>query len=173
MTEDRDQMTAEKRQNFSTSAKTFYQKAMNTAVRILTNRDHSKYELKRKLQQRGIEKEVIGAVVAECERLNYINDERTARLYISQLNRKCFGKRYIKMALKKKGLRGDAIENILLQKCSEVEERKKAARLLEKKIKTSNQEKAAEKKRNNIYRYFYARGFSKDIITDLIRDVVK
>lgn len=166
-------MTADRRQSFSNAGRTSYQKAMNTAVRILTNRDHSFYELKQKLQQRAIENEVIGAVMAECERLNYINDERTARLYISQLNRKCFGKRYIKMALRKKGLRGDAIENILLQKCSEVEERKKAARLLGKKMKASNQEKEAAKKRDNIYRFLYARGFSKDVITDLIRDVVK
>jgi regulatory protein len=166
-------MTADRRQSFSNAGRTSYQKAMNTAIRILTNRDHSFYELKQKLQQRAIENEVIGAVMAECERLNYINDERTARLYISQLNRKCFGKRYIKMALRKKGLRGDAIENILLQKCSEVEERKKAARLLGKKMKASNQEKEAAKKRDNIYRFLYARGFSKDVITDLIRDVVK
>lgn len=166
-------MTADRRQSFSNAGRTSYQKAMNTAIRILTNRDHSFYELKQKLQQRAIENEVIGAVMAECERLNYINDERTARLYISQLNRKCFGKRYIKMALKKKGLRGDAIENILLQKCSEVEERKKAARLLGKKMKASNQEKEAAKRRDNIYRFLYARGFSKDVITDLIRDVVK
>jgi regulatory protein len=166
-------MTADSRQSFSNAGRTPYQKAMNTAVRILTNRDHSFYELKQKLQQRAIENEVIGAVMAECERLNYINDERTARLYISQLNRKCFGKRYIKMALRKKGLRGDAIENILLQKCSEVEERKKAARLLGKKMKASNQEKEAAKRRDNIYRFLYARGFSKDVITDLIRDVVK
>ena len=166
-------MTADRRQSFSNASRTSYHKAMNTAVRILTNRDHSKYELKQKLQQRSIESEVIVAVVTECERLNYINDERTARLYISQLNRKCFGKRHIKMALKKKGLRGAAIENILLQKCSEVEERQKAARLLEKKMKTAHQEKEAGKKRDNIYRFLYSRGFSKDVITDLIRDVVK
>jgi SOS response regulatory protein OraA/RecX len=60
-----------------------------------------------------------------------------------------------------------------LQKFSEVEERKKAARLLGKKMKASNQEKEAAKRRDNIYRFLYARGFSKDVITDLIRDVVK
>ncbi len=146
---------------------------MNTAVRILTNRDHSKYELKQKLRQRGFESETIGAVMAECERLNYINDERTARLYISQLNRKCFGKRHITMALKKKGLHGVAIENMLVQKCAEVEERKKAARLLEKRMKTAKREKKAEKKRDTIYRFLYSRGFSKAVVNDLIRDQVK
>jgi regulatory protein len=128
--------------------------------------------LKQKLQQRDFASKVIDTVIAECERLNYINDERTARLYISQLNRKCFGKRHIKMALKKKGLRGAAIENILLQKCTEDEERKKAGRLLEKKLKTVNREKEARKKRDHIYRFLYSRGFSRDLIADLIRSVV-
>ena len=49
----------------------------------------------------------------------------------------------------------------------------KAAGLLGKKMKTSNQEKKRLKKRDNIYRFLYARGFSKDVIIDLIRDVVK
>lgn len=166
-------MTEDRRQVFAKPAKiSDRQKAMNSAVRILTNRDHSKYELKQKLQQRGFTRKVIDTVIADCERLNYVNDERTAGLYISQLNRKCFGKRHIKMALKKKGLRGDAIEDILLQKCTEDEERKKAARLLEKKLKASNREKEARKKRDNIYRFLYSRGFSKDLIADLIRSAV-
>jgi regulatory protein len=167
----RGQMTADRRQRFSNTVRTPYQKAMNTAVRILASRDHSKYELKQKLQQRGIESEVIGAVMAECERLNYINDQRTASLYISQLNRKCFGKRHIAMALRKKRLRGASIENLLLKKCSEVEERKKAARLLEKRIKTADREKKVGKKRDHVYRLLYSRGFSKDVITELIRDL--
>ena len=167
-------MTEDRRKNVSAPARIRRQQhAMNTAVRILTGREHSKYELKQKLKQRGIESEVIGAVIAECERLNYVNDERTARLYISQLNRKCFGKRYITMALKKKKLRGALIENVLLQKCSEAQERKKAARLLEKKLKTADQKKGFIKKRDHIYRVLYARGFSKDVITDLIRNAVK
>jgi regulatory protein len=166
-------MTADRTQRFSNAGRTSYQKAMNTAVRILTNRDHSKYELTQKLQQRGIERNVVGAVLAECERLNYINDQRTARLYISQLNRKCFGKRHIRMALKKKGLRGTAIENMVLQKCAEVEERKKAARLLEKRMKIINRAQAAEKKRDNLYRFLYSRGFSKDVITEVMRDQVR
>ena len=37
---------------------------MNTAVRILTNRDHSAFELNRKLQQRGYAAKIIDAVIA-------------------------------------------------------------------------------------------------------------
>ena len=103
---------------------------MNAAVRILTHRDHSRYELKRKLQQRGFASEVIDAVIQECERFNYIDDQRTARVYISQLKRKRFGKRYIRMALKKKRLYGAAIEEILIENYAEIEERKNADKLM-------------------------------------------
>ena len=108
-------MTANRRQISAAPGKTSHPQAMNAAVRILTHRDHSKYELKQKLQQRGFASEVIDTVILECERLNYVDDKRTAQIYISQLKRKCFGIRHVRMALKKKRLYGTAIENFLLQ----------------------------------------------------------
>jgi regulatory protein len=81
-------MTEDTRQNYSSAANESYQQTMNTAVRILAYRDHSKYELKRKLQQRNFASRTINSVMAECERFGYIDDKRTARVYISQLKRK-------------------------------------------------------------------------------------
>jgi regulatory protein len=166
-------MTENRRQNFSDHAKTSRTDAMNAAVRILTHRDHSKYELKRKLQQRGFASEVIDTVILACQRLNYIDDERTARVYILQLKRKRFGIRHIRMALKKKRLYSAAIEDILLENYAKFEERKNADKLLEKKMKTFNREEDIKKRRDKIYRFLYSRGFNKDVITDLIRDLVK
>jgi regulatory protein len=166
-------MTEDRRHNFSAPKKTSPKDAMNTAVRILTYRDHSKYELKQKLQQRGFASEVIDTVIVECERLNYIDDQRTARVYISQLKRKCFGKRHIRMALKKKRLSGIVIEKILLENYTEAEDRENASKLLEKKLKTFNREEDFKKRRDKIYRFLYSRGFNKDVITDLIRNLAK
>lgn len=166
-------MTVNRRQISATPAKTSHQQAMHAAVRILTHRDHSKYELKQKLQQRGFASEVIDTVILKCERLNYIDDKRTARIYISQLKRKRFGIRHIRMALKKKRLYDAAIENILLENYAKIEERKNADKLLEKKMKTFNREEDLTKRRDKIYRFLYSRGFNKDVITDLLRDQVK
>ncbi|MCK5204221.1 MAG: regulatory protein RecX [Desulfobacterales bacterium] len=146
---------------------------MNTAARILTHRDHSKYELKQKLQQRGFASKVIDTVIGECERLNYIDDPRTAHVYISQLKKKCFGKRYIRMALRKKRLSGAVIKKILLENYTEAEEHENAGKLLKKKMKTFNREEDSKKRRDKIYRFLYSRGFNKDVITDLIRELVK
>jgi regulatory protein len=166
-------MTEDRRQNFSDPAKTHRTDAMNTAVRILTHRDHSKYELKQKLQQRGFASEVIEAVILECQRLNYIDDKRTARVYISQLKRKRFGIRHIRMALKKKRLYAAAIEDFLLENYAKIEERQNADKLMEKKMKTFDREEDLKKRRDKIYRFLYSRGFNKDVIADLIRNLTK
>jgi len=166
-------MTEDRRQNDGAFAKTSRTKAMNTAVRILANRDHSKYELERKLQQRGFASKFINAVMVECERFGYIDDKRTARIYILQLKRKCFGKRYIQQALKKKRLSGAAIEKILSKNYPGVDEFEHAGRLLEKKMKTFARETDLKKRREKIYRFLYSRGFKTEIIAGLIRDSVK
>jgi SOS response regulatory protein OraA/RecX len=77
------------------------------------------------------------------------------------------------MALKKKRLYSAAIEDILLENYAKIEERKNADKLLEKKMKTFNREEDLKKRRDKIYRFLYSRGFNKDIIADLIRDLVK
>ncbi len=141
---------------------------MNTAVRILANRDHSKYELKQKLQQRGFASKVIDTVMVKCERFGYIDDQRTARVYILQLKRKCFGRRYIQLALKRKRLSGTAIEKILLEHYPGTDEYKHAGQIMEKKMKTFAREKDPKKRSDKIYRFLYSRGFSAAVIRDLV-----
>jgi regulatory protein len=166
-------MTEDSNQNFSAPGKRPYQQAMNTAVRILANRDHSKYELKQKLLQRGFTRKAIDTVMLKCERFNYINDPRTAHVYISQLKRKCFGKRYVRMALQKKRLSGSEIENILQENYPDADELEKAGKLLKKKMEAFEREADQKKRREKIYRFLYARGFSPAHISDLIRNMVK
>jgi regulatory protein len=167
-------MTEDRKKIFATSATlSDRKKAMNSAVRILTKRDHSKYELKQKLQQRGFASKVIDTVIAECERLDYINDLRTAHLYILQLKRKCFGRRYVRMALKKKRLGGAVAENLLLKNYPEADERENAGKILEKKRKKFEPEEDLKKRKEKIYRFLCSRGFSKYVISELVRNVVK
>ena len=166
-------MTENRRQKFSPPAQKSNQQAMNAAVRIMTHRDHSKYELKQKLHKRGFASQVIDTVILECERLNYIDDKRTTRVYISQLKRKRFGIRHIRMALKKKRLYGTAIEDILVENYPKIEERKNADKVLEKKKKTFNREEDLKKRRDKIYRFLYSRGFNIAIISVLILNLAK
>ena len=144
-------------------------KALDTALRILTRRDHSKYELVQKLKRRGFSRENIEDAVASCERFDYINDDRTATVYIRQLKRKGYGKKRIQLELNKKGLMGARIQGILDQSVSETDELEGAARILKKNIKRFEREKDRLKRRDKIYRFLHARGFSQRAIAENLK----
>jgi len=141
-----------------------YQRVLNSALRILTGRDHSKYELTQKLKQRGFTAEDIAKAVSECERFDYINDERTSGVYIRQLIRKGYGLKRIRYEMKKKGLKGQHIQNILTDTVSDTDEQEGAERILNKNIKRFQRETDLKKRRDKIYRFLYARGFSQETI---------
>lgn len=162
-------MAEDTKQKHSLAANESYQKAMNTAVRILTNRDHSKFELVQKLLQRGFSTKIVDTVIARCEDFGYIDDPRTARVYVLQLKRKCFGRRYVRLALKKKRLVGAAIEKILVENYPGEDEYIHAGRLLEKKKKTFASLTDPRKRSDRIYRFLYSRGFSPAVIRDLLK----
>ena len=144
-------------------------KALNTALRILTPRDHSKYELVQKLKQRGFSRVDIDDAISACVRFDYINDVRTAQVYIRQLKRKGYGKKRIRLELNKKRLKGDRIQGILDQRVSETDEREGAARILKKNIKRFERETDSLKRRDKIYRFLHARGFSQGVIAENLK----
>ena len=144
--------------------------AMNSALRILTGRDHSKYELTRKLKQRGFKPEDIEKAVSECIRLDYINDERTARIYIGQLIRKGYGRKRVDHEMNKKGLKGERIQNIISESVSGADELDGAERILKKNIRRFERETDLKKRRNKIYRFLYTRGFSQETIRQLMNN---
>ena len=145
--------------------------ALNSALRILTRRDHSRYELVRKLKQRGFSIKDIDDAVADCERLDYINDERTVKVYIRQLKRKGYGKKRMRLELNKKGLKGARIQHILDESVSANDEREGADRILKKNMKRFERETDALKRRDKIYRFLRARGFSQDVIAAAIKGI--
>ncbi len=143
-------------------------KALNTALRIITRRDHSRHELVQKLKQRGFSREDIDGAISSCEQFDYINDERTAQVYIRQLKRKGYGKRRIRLELNKKGLKGNRIQGILDESVSETDERQGAQRILKKNMKRFERETEALKRRDKIYRFLRARGFSQGVISAIL-----
>ena len=147
-----------------------YHRALNSALRILTGRDHSKYELTRKLKQRNFKPEDIEKAVSECIRLDYINDERTARVYIRQLIRKGYGVKRIRHDMNKKGLWEKQVQNILSETFSDADEHDSAVNVLKKNIRRFERESDPKKRRNKIYRFFYARGFSQETIRKLMNN---
>jgi len=143
--------------------------ALNSALRILTRRDHSRYELVQKLNQRNFSREDIDNALSACERFDYINDIRTAQVYIRQLQRKGYGKKRIQLELKRKGLKGSRIQGILDDSVSLAEEREGAEQVLRKHLHRFAREREASKRRDKIYRFLHARGFAPEVIAEAIK----
>jgi len=140
---------------------------MDTAVRILTSRSHTAHELALKLKKRRIRGEIIERVAAECVRLNYIDDEDTARRYVAELKSKGYGRRHVSAAMQKKGIAADTAEVALEDGYSDAEEKEVALKMLEKKKPAFTREKDRYKRKGKIYRYLYARGFSPETIASV------
>jgi SOS response regulatory protein OraA/RecX len=66
---------------------------------------------------------------------------------------------------------GRRIEDILEQQRAEIDEREIARRVLQKKMKSFERETERKKRRDKIYRFLDYRGFSRSIISELIREL--
>ena len=148
-----------------------YRKALNTALRVLTRRDHSKHELIHKLKVRGYAGKVIDDVIKECERLEYINDQRTAQVFIRQLHQKGYGRNRIRFELNLKGLGGNTIQEFLAKSISDADEYQCAEKIIQKHAGRFDREKDVLKKKDKIYRFLFGRGFTKAVILELIRKI--
>lgn len=149
-----------------------YKKAFHSALRMLGRRDHSAAELEGKLDRRGVEKSVIDRVVAECRRLNYIDDARFAAGLIRHFKRKGCGPQRLRREFRSRGLKGPGIDQLLSDAFNEQEEFRVARSTAIKKLPTiDGSEPAACRAR--LYRFLYARGFSPQVITLVLHDLEK
>ena len=101
--------------------------------------------------------------------MDYLNDERTAQLFIGQLLRKGYGAKRIQLELNRKGLTGKRIADIFLEKVTDVVERENAERVLIKNFKRYDRENDRQRRNDKIYRFLYSRGFSNQVISEVMK----
>jgi regulatory protein len=144
---------------------------MRAALRLLTRREHTTWELTQKLSQRGFAAEDIEPVIAACVRFNYLNDDRTGRLLVEQLARKGLGHLRIRMEFKKRGICDRLTDTILNAEFTETEERRAARRALQKKMPALDSEPDTRKRKEKLFRFLLSRGFPAEMARDLLRNI--
>lgn len=138
-----------------------YRKALNSALRILSRRDHSVWELRRKLEAKGVPAGAIQRVVAECLRLGYLDDERAACALINRFKHKGCGIRRVRFEMRQRGLSGEAFHRLLQSRFSPEEELCLARRTLGQKLKTLAPAEEGLAQKSRLYRFLLGRGFSE------------
>ncbi len=136
------------------------------AFDLLARRAHSTKELRNKLYKREYSKRDIDTVIAECERLGFLNDELFAADYAAELSGQGKGAFKIKMKLRDKGLSEENIEKALKKIAGSEEER--AIQALKGKLRSLIHEEDINKRRQKAYRFLAYRGFSSDIIAKIM-----
>ena len=87
-----------------------YDKALQSATRMLSSREHSVMEMTRKLQQKDFSTEVIDEVVNNLVNGNVLSDERYADVYVRMRSAKGYGPSRIKNELRERGVDEATIE---------------------------------------------------------------
>lgn len=146
-----------------------FQKILDRALFLMSLRDHSKSELKRKLQQKFPEDiEIIENVLEELKRTTVIDDNRFAKIFTEyRLKSSPRGKNLIKQELLKKGIEQETIENVFEN--MNFEEEINAEELAINKAKSFDKNLDPQKKKEKLMRFLASRGFDFDIILKTIK----
>jgi regulatory protein len=78
--------------------------ALDTAVRMLARREHSAFEIRRKLKQKGLAKPEIEEAVARLQEEGLLSDARYAESYINGRMGKGYGPVRIALELRERGV---------------------------------------------------------------------
>jgi regulatory protein len=148
-----------------------YRKALGSALRILARRDHSVAELARKLARRGYEEETVRRVIAECGRLEYLDDRRTAGQLIRRMQRRGLGLRRIRHELEKRGMDESQAETQPYAGMTLEAERARATQVALKKWSALAGETDSQKKMLKLQRFLRYRGFSDSLIIELLKEM--
>ena len=145
-----------------------YRKAQSSALRILSHREHSVAELTQKLIRRGHAVDVVQRIIAECLRLNYLDDQRVAQQVLARMKRKGLGIHRVRSELLRKGLAGAEFEHELRESMSPVEEQIVAVRVSVKKWESLKHDSDPKKKKLRLLRFLRSRGFSDSVIVEVM-----
>lgn len=138
--------------------------AKSVAVRLLSRREHSAFEIRDKLLKRDFEESEIAQAIAELIQGDWLSDERFAEAYIRMRQLKGFGPIRISMELNERGVEESIIDTYLHP--HDVAWLQSLMKQYEKKYKNKTIEDYNDKAKR--IRFFQYRGFALDAICKVI-----
>ena len=134
-----------------------YEETKDKALRLLTFRAHSEYELTGKLKHFGAREEDIEKTLDFCRRYNFVKDLQ---------NLKKFGKRRIEAELSSKGISHELIEEAMSE--LDFDDNTELMRMVRKKLGGDFEKKSTDR----CMRYFLYRGYGISEVKNCI-DTIK
>ena len=134
--------------------------AKSVAVRLLSRREHSTYEIRDKLLRRDFDEAEVEQALVELQQGDWLSDERYAEAYIRMRQQKGFGPIRIAIELNERGVKESIIDTYMY--AGDENWRQTLLRQYGKKYKNSDVEDYNEKAKR--IRFLQYRGFTLDMI---------
>ena len=148
------------------------ERAKSRAINYISGKLKTKYEVKLKLKEKDFTEDIIDEVIDILEREEYLNDRLYCEVFIEdkkQLNG--YGKNKIKSLLIQKGISKSVFEDFL-DEFEYEEEFDNALKMGIKKLNLLSNEEDVFKKKQKLINYLAYRGFSFDVINDVLREIL-
>ncbi|MCK4665732.1 regulatory protein RecX [Candidatus Dependentiae bacterium] len=148
-----------------------YYRCYEFGLKRIKNKRYTVAEMKKKLKAREFTGNIIERVIEEFLRLNLLNDEDYAEIYIlNRMENDNDGYLKIKRSLEKRGIPTGIIENQLSELITDEYEADALEKLIEKKIKTYSDKLTTQKKKEKLFLYLKNKGFFRGkIVSALIK----
>ena len=145
-------------------------KALTSALRSLTRRDHSEAELCRKLRDKGFAEADIEAAIARLKRMGYLDDRRFAERWAESAirNGRGYGPR-LRLELRRRGVADSLIEEVLKRLEVDYSELETLISIVERKFARFDPASADDREKRRIIGYLQRRGFSLTTIFAALR----
>ncbi len=145
----------------------------NSALRIISRRPHSSFELKVKLQKKGFNKNDIQPIINDFLEKEYLNDRDFAFRFAEEALRKKKGLMKIKGDLISKGIRREIIDEVIAN-LEDNESLTINAKVLAEKKLSSLKRKDVEyiKLKQKLYAYLNSKGYNSQIIREVIEELL-
>ena len=138
--------------------------AKDQALRYLSIRPHSTFELTRKMREKGYRNDTIQSALADLQNVGLVDDDAFARLYLqNEIHLKPVGRGLLRQKLRMRGISREATEE-LLREYFTIELEIEAAETHAQKFIQRNLNLEPKKLREKLFRFLQGKGFSWDII---------
>ena len=143
-----------------------------SSFRYLSGRNHSKYELKIKLQKKQYDIALIQKVIVDLERQGLLNDEEFAISYFNVQFKRKRGLLQIKANLSKKGISREIIEAVSSKLNNDDDFILNAKEIAKKKIMLLTKRKLENKViKQKVFQFLASRGFTTNIIMEAFKQL--
>ncbi len=140
-------------------------------LRLLSRRIYSRYEILRKLNNKGYPESIISNLVFWLEDNNHINDELFAKMWAQfRLQNKPIGRYRLNQELRLKGIKQDIIQKVIDKTYNEMDELALARNLIKEKV-ASSEIKNIRIDPKKIYNFLLKRGFSIEISRNIYHEL--